>query len=57
MYYLSLTFLFGTATFVSDEDELLGETLRLVEIALTEGAMAKFSCCIFFRWSLPPIIL
>ena len=42
MYYLSLTFLFGTATFVSDEDELLGETLRLVEIAPTEGAMAKF---------------
>ena len=49
MILLPLTFLFGIPTFVSDEDELLGETLRLVEIAPTEGAMAKFSCCIFFR--------
>jgi len=37
---LPLTFLFGIPTFVSDEDELLGETLLRLEAAPTEGAMA-----------------
>ena len=57
---LPLTFLFGIPTFVSDEDELLGETLLRLEAAPTEGAMAKFSCCIFSfarEWSLIKILM